>query len=82
MDGRFEFFIDFIDFCNNIKVGYILIEINIREGFIVDVILFFWVLKIGKDFSDIIKILKDVFRKFVKGKNLNICVCMNCIKFL
>lgn len=72
MDGRFEFFIDFIDFCNNIKVGYILIEINIREGFIVDVILFFWVLKIGKDFSDIIKILKDVFRKFVKGKNLNI----------
>lgn len=82
MDGRFEFFIDFIDFCNNIKVGYILIEINIREGFIVDVILFFWVLKIGKDFSDIIKILKDVFRKFVKGKNLNISVCMNCIKFL
>lgn len=82
MDGRFEFFIDFIDFCNNIKVGYILIEINIREGFIVDVILFFWVLKIGKDFLDIIKILKDVFRKFVKGKNLNISVCMNCIKFL
>lgn len=82
MDGRFEFFIDFIDFCNNIKVGYILIEINIREGFIVDVILFFWVLKIGKDFSDIIKILKDVFRKFVKGKNLNISMCMNCIKFL
>lgn len=82
MDGRFEFFIDFIDFCNNIKVGYILIEINIREGFIVDVILFFWVLKIGKDFFDIIKILKDVFRKFVKGKNLNISVCMNCIKFL
>lgn len=82
LDGRLEPFTDLTDFCNNIKAGHTLIETNTREGPIVDVILFLWAPKIGKDPSDIIKTLKDVLRKSAKGKNLNICVCMNCIKLL
>lgn len=82
LDGRLEPFTDLTDFCNNIKAGHTLIETNTREGPIVDVILFLWAPKIGKDPSDIIKTLKDVLRKSAKGKNLNISVCMNCIKLL
>lgn len=82
LDGRLEPFTDLTDFCNNIEAGHTLIETNTREGPIVDVILFLWAPKIGKDPSDIIKTLKDVLRKSAKGKNLNISVCMNCIKLL
>lgn len=47
LDGKLKLFIDLIDFCNNIKEGCKMVQMEKREGFIVDVIVFFLVLKSG-----------------------------------
>lgn len=82
LEGRLKPFTDITDFCNNIKAGHTLMETNTREGPIVDVILFLWAPKIGKDPTDLVKTVKDVLRNSAKGKNLNISVYMSFIKLL
>lgn len=66
LEGRLKPFTDITDFCNNIKAGHTLIETNTREGPIVDVILFLWAPKIGKDPTDLVKTVKDVLRNSAK----------------
>lgn len=69
LDGKLKPFTDLTDFCNNIKEGLKMVQMEKREGPIVDAIVFLLAPKSGQNQTVLMENIRIVLKRSAKGKN-------------
>lgn len=67
LDGKLKPFTDLTDFCTNIKEGRKIVEMETREGPIVDAIVFLLAPKSGQIPTNLMENVKNVLKRSAKG---------------
>lgn len=70
LDGKLKPFTDLTDFCNNIKKGRKIVQMEKREGPIVDAIVFLLAPKSEQNPTVLMENINIVLKRSAKGKNL------------
>lgn len=70
LDGKLKPFTDLTDFCNNIKKGRKMVQMEKREGPIVDAIVFLLAPKSEQNPTVLMENINIVLKRSAKGKNL------------